>query len=85
MVKVTAGDIFSVAYMNHHLKKKTLHKFAFQRLTCALLTARTSSDASFTRKNTTVPVNPDFQVLSVILIVMTVAQIHVSMESVSTA
>ena len=83
MVKVTVGDIFSVAFMNQHFNKISLN-FAFQRLTRALLTAPTSSDVSFFTTNTTVLVNPDFQVWIVTLIVMTAAQIHVSMESVST-
>ena len=62
----------------------TFYNFVLQRLTTAQLTARTSCDASLVKTNTTVVVNPDFQVPTVTLILMTAAQIHVSMESVST-
>ena len=65
-------------------EKVTFSDFVLQRLTTALLTARTSSDASFARTNTTVAVKPDFQVPTVTLILTTAAQIHVSMESVLT-
>lgn len=61
------------------------YNFALQLWTCAPLTARTSSTASLVKAFTTVVVNLDFQVPTVTSILTTAAQIHASMESVSTA